>query len=122
MCLPRKLSTFALPILLAWGPFTYARQKSYQTTKLIELEAGTADFCFVVQVDEIAYLAIAHDRPSKMIVGDPIQIRIKDDNLFIKTVRQWKYDGDEVKGKIKIRKRVTTDGKLPSCALAVTIH
>lgn len=76
----------------------------------------------MVQVDDIAYITVARGQPRKMIVGDPIQIRIKDDNLFIKTEPKWTYDDDEIKGRIKIRKRMASDTKLPSCALAVTVH
>lgn len=112
----------AFTVLLAWGSFAYARQKTYQTTKLLDLEAGPEDFCVVVQVDDIAYRAVAHARPRKMIIGDPIQIRIKNDDLFIKTVPQWSYDDYEIKAPIRIRQRMASGTKLPSCALAVTVH
>jgi hypothetical protein len=101
-----------------------ARQKTYQTTKLMELRAGQDDdFCFVVQLGDIAYVAVAYGRvPNKMIVGDPIQIRIKDDKLFVRTEDKWSYAGNQIKGQIRVRQRMTGDAKPPSCALAVTIH
>ena len=89
----------------------------------MELTAGAADFCFVVQVDDIAYIAVAHGHvPSKMTVGDPIEIRIKDDNLFVKAERKRYYNEDEIEGRIRVRKRMAGETKLPSCALAVTLH
>jgi hypothetical protein len=45
-----------------------------------------------------------------MIVGDPLQIRIKDDNLFIKTEKKWIYDGDEIKARIRVRQRMIGAG------------
>ena len=119
MRVPRLIVFIAL---LGCGPFACARQKTYQTTKLVELEAGPRSFCFVVQVDDIAYVTVGRDQPGKMIVGDPIQIRIKNDDLYIKTKPKWAYDRDETKGRIKIRKRMVGDTKLPSCALAVSVH
>ena len=82
-------------------------------------------FCFVVQLGDMAYIAVAHGRvPEKMIVGDPIQIRIKKDDLFVQTAteKRWYYDDMEIKGRIRVRQRMNGDAKLPSCALAVALH
>lgn len=102
-----------------------ARVKTYQSTKLIELTAGAEDFCFVVQTNDIAYIAVARGHvPNVMIVGDPIQIRIENDHLFVRTkvTTKWAYDNNEIEGRIRVRQRMTVDTKLPSCALAVTLH
>jgi hypothetical protein len=110
---------------------TRARDKAvYQTTKLVELRsvevltrAGghRAGFCFVVRVDDLAYVAVAGDNvPSNLIVGDPMQIKITGDHIWVKTGKKW--PDDEIKTRINVRARITGDAKLPTCSLSVAVH
>jgi hypothetical protein len=97
----------------------------FQTTKLIELNGGTEEFCFVIQVNDLAYVAVAHDQlPKNMVVGDPIEVKIKDEKIVVKAKRFYRvrYDGD-VNARIVVRKRMASgDTALPTCALSVKIH
>lgn len=114
-----------IPLLLITAS-AFSRDKTpYQTTKLLELQASGTGFCFVVQLDDLAYIATATDPPaSNLIVGDPVQVKVKGDNIQIMTDKKWPAvapDGS-IKAKVVGRKRMTADTKLPSCALAVTVH
>jgi hypothetical protein len=107
-----------------------ARDKGvYQTTKLIELVNHGTSFCFVLQVDDLAYAAIAGGHlPSNLIVGDPVQVKIKGDSIYVKTGKKWMNDithketDDAVKARISVRGRVTVEGKLPTCSLSVVVR
>lgn len=72
----------------------------YQTGKLIDLRsyetgAGASraqrSFCLAIQVEDISYLVRYESflrgnyEPTNLIVGDPMQIRIKDDSLYFRT-------------------------------------
>ena len=47
---------FAVVIMLAISTSTHAQNKNvYQTTKLLELIGSTEEFCFVVQINDLAY-------------------------------------------------------------------
>ena len=97
-----------------------ARQKAYQTTKAIEVSGSRKEFCLVVQLDDLAYVSVANEHvPSNLIVGDPIQVRVKKDNLWIKTDH---LSYDDVKTNIVVRKRMTEGTKLPTCSLSVALH
>jgi hypothetical protein len=97
----------------------------FQSTKLLELNGSTQEFCFVIQVNDLAYVAVAHDQlPKSMVVGDPIEVKIKDEKIVVKAKRfkRVNYDGD-VNARIVVRKRMTSsDTTLPTCALSVKIH
>src|ERR1700683_3792584 len=116
----QRLVLVAITALL--GVDGLAKDKaSYQSTKLIELRNSGAGFCFVFQVNDLAYVAVAHDHlPSNLIVGDPMEVKISGDHVWVKTDKKW--PDDEIKTRINVRERITGDAKLPSCALAVTVH
>ncbi len=105
---------------------TSAREKDvYQTTKLLELLGGTESFCFVVQLDDLAYVVMAKGHaPSGLIVGDPIQVKIKDDNAWVKdeNTKKFYYDRDDFRARIVSRKQMAGDTMLPTCALVVKLH
>lgn len=112
-------------MLLLTSP-SFARDKTpYQTTKLLELDGNGNSFCFVVQLGDLAYIAHADEAPtSNLIVGDPVSVRIDKDNIRIMTNKKWpavQPDGS-IKARILTRQRMTGNSKLPSCALAVTVH
>jgi len=52
--------------------------------------------------------------PSEMIVGDPIQVRIKGNNMYLQKPR-----GGELKTSIIRRERIAADKKPITCALPV---
>lgn len=107
-------------IVLLWCSMAHARHKIYQTTKAIEVSGSRKEFCLVVQLDDLAYVSVANEHvPSNLIVGDSIQIRVKKDNLWIKTDH---LSYDDVKTNIVVRKRMTEGTKLPTCSLSVTLH
>jgi hypothetical protein len=115
-----------IAIVVAFGAFLLgsgaAKNKAiYQTTRLIELQNYEPGFCFVFKVDDLAYIAIARDRvPHNLIVGDPMEIKITGDHVWIKTDKKW--PDDEIKARISIRQRMTADAKLPTCSLPVSVH
>jgi hypothetical protein len=106
----------------------FARDKTpYQSTKLLELKNVGDGFCFVLQVGDLAYLADTSDKPGiNLIVGDPVEFKIKTDNIWLKVERKYPIGSDtytgEVKAKIRLRKRMTEGQKLPSCALAISVE
>ena len=127
----RHRVSVSIVIVLMLAAGARARDKAvYQTTKLIELRsievltrAGghRAGFCFVVQVDDLAYVAVAGDNaPSNLIIGDPIQIKIAGDYIWVKTNKKW--SDDEIKTRINVRARITGDTKLPTCSLSVAVR
>jgi hypothetical protein len=117
---------FAVVIMLAISTSIHAQNKSvYQTTKLLELIGGTEEFCFVIQINDLAYVVVAKGHaPSNLIVGDPILVKVKDDNAWVKdeSTKKFYYDRDDFKARIVSRKRMTGDTALPTCALSVKIH
>jgi hypothetical protein len=126
MRFPNGAGTLAFVALSLWGCFAYAGQKTYTATRLVELTRaggrwGHSGFCFVVQLDDLAYVAFTDDKPPRnLIVGDPLQIRIKGDHMWIRTDK--KPPDDEIKTTISIRERMTGDAKLPTCSLSVSVH
>jgi hypothetical protein len=116
----RIASALALgTLLLGYGQ---AKDKaSYQTTKLVELRSDGVGFCFVFQIKDIAYVAVAHNHlPSNLIVGDPMQVKITDDHVWVKTDKKW--PDDEIKTRISTRERMISEAKLPTCSLSVSVH
>jgi|SRR5580692_8341400 hypothetical protein len=123
----RHRAPILIIVVLMFATATLARDKAvYQTTKLIELTRagghwGHAGFCFVVQVDDLAYVAVTDDDvPRNLIVGDPMQIKISGDHIWVKKSNKW--GDDEIKTRISVRKRMTGDTKLPTCSLPVAVH
>jgi hypothetical protein len=117
---------FALLIFVLCTVEGFARVKTpYQVTKLVELQSNGKGFCFVVQLGDLAYVGVSDDSPpSNLIVGDTIQARIDHDKLRIMTNKHWpdvEPDGS-MKTRIVVRERIGEHAKLPSCALAVSVH
>jgi hypothetical protein len=117
---------FALLTFVLFTVAGFARDKTpYQATKLIELRSNEKGFCFVVQLNDLAYVGVSNDSlPSNLIVGDSVQVRLDHDKLRIMTNEHWpdvEPDGS-IKTRIVVRERISKDTKLPSCALAVSIH
>lgn len=115
--------SFAVPPLRAGGPADYI------TGKLVDLRrdetgAGAAraqgSFCLAVEVGDLTYL-VSHEaawrwsyEPTDLIVGDPVQVRIKGKDLYFK-----KAKGGDLKTSITRRERNTPEKKQLTCALAV---
>jgi len=123
--------------LLAVGPFlliSHAKEKAvYQTAKLVDLRASPTgggslraqySFCLAFQVDDVSYIANYETwsrgayQPTNLIVGDPIEIRTKGDDLYFKAGKKSK---DESKAHITRRERITPDSKPVTCALPVAV-
>jgi hypothetical protein len=73
---------------------------AYQTAKLVYLRSyptgsgalrAQYSFCLAIQVEDVSYIVeyLAFSRgsyePTNLIVGDPIEIKTKDDRLYFKT-------------------------------------
>lgn len=103
-----------------------ARDKAvYRSAELIELQGSRDSFCFVVQLDDLAYVADAKDAPaSNLVVGDPVEVKVVKDVIRIKTDKKWpevEPDGS-IKARIVSRQRMTKGAKLPTCALPVAVR
>ncbi len=115
-------------VLLVLAGASFARDKTpYQSTKLLELTNAGSGFCFVIQVGDLAYLAETSAKPGmNLIVGDPVEIKIKNKNIWLKVQRKYPVGSDsyldEVKTKVMLRKHMTEGQRLPSCALAISVQ
>lgn len=125
----------ALLLVLA-VPAGHAGDKTpYQIAKLIDIRAyptgaGAAraqySFCLAIQLQDISYIVHYQTfsrggyQPTNLIVGDPIEIKIKDDNLYFKTGKK-SSDGD-AKAYITRRERVAPNSDSITCALPVAIE
>jgi hypothetical protein len=122
-----RFSTLTL-IVVVLSVVTSARDKvPYRSTKLIELNSRAGGFCFVIQLDDLAYTAVAEGHTERnLVVGDPIQVKVSGDYIWLKVEKKYPlgsdYYSDEVKSRITVRKRMTQDSQLPTCALPVAIH
>ena|ERR1039458_1699299 len=112
---------------------SHAKEKPvYQTAKLVDLRAyptggGRAraqySFCLAIQVEDISYTVNYETvlrgsyQPTNLVVGDPIEIRTKGNDLYFKTGNS---SPDEAKTNITRRERITSDSKPTTCALPVT--
>jgi hypothetical protein len=141
---PRLISRTALPIFffaaiaLIFPTATAARSKVYQTGKLIDLRSHAtgqtgAPFakhweCLAIQLEDISYLV--HYAPiftggyqaESLIVGDPVEVRIRGDNMYIKLVKKHQDDDDEAKMRIVRRERVGPDKQAATCATPIAIQ
>jgi hypothetical protein len=113
---------------------SHAKEKAtYQTGKLVDIRAHSTgagraraqySFCLAIQVDDISYITRyetwSHGayQPTDLIVGDPIEIRTKGDDLYFKA---GKKSRDESKAHIIRRERITLDSKPATCALPVAV-
>lgn len=121
----RKLFLFCvfLPLLSAAA----GQRSGYVTGKLLDVRRytttpirGHAVFCIAIQVEDISYLVDyepfygADHPPKELIVGDPIQIRIKGDSLWFIAGKR-----DPDKTRIIRRERISPDVVPPTCAVPV---
>jgi hypothetical protein len=113
---------------------SHAKEKPvYQTARLVDLRAyptgGGAfraqySFCLAFQVEDVSYMveywafSRGSYQPTNLIVGDPVEIRTKGDDLYF---RAGKKPEDESKAHITRRERVTPDSKPATCALPVAV-
>jgi hypothetical protein len=123
--LNRYLS-FVLIGLVISTSVSSARDKAvFETTKLIELQRDGKGFCYVIQINDLAYVAVSGDSPtSNLIVGDPVEVKVNGDSIRLKSNKKWpavEPDGT-IKTKIMVRQRITEGNKLPSCAMPITVH
>lgn len=127
MGVERLLPLAALLLLFASHLFA-ADKAAYQTGTLVDLQmvrsatgyvrAGQS-YCLAVSLGDFGYLlqygpiwAYVY-APSEMIVGDPIQVRIKGNNMY------QKPRGGELKTSIIRREHTAPDKKPVTCALPV---
>lgn len=124
----KRLIYVALAALaMAAVPAIAAEKSDYQTGKLIDLRrestgAGVlraqGSFCLAVTVGETAYLVrhAAYWRgsyePTDFVVGDPIDVKVKGNNLFLR-----KASGGELKTSITRRERLGKEP--PTCGIVV---
>ena len=124
----KRLRLFALALALAVVPIQAADNSGYQTGKLVDLRregtgSGAAraqgSFCLAVEVGDMAYL-VRHQaywrwsyEPTDFVVGDPIEVKIKGNNMYIKTSK-----GADLKTSISRRERLGKEP--PTCGLPVT--
>jgi len=117
---------FLMAVLFA-STLCFARDKNeYQSTKLLELTDAGHGFCYVIRVDDMAYLAESSKKPAmSLTVGDPVEFRIKKNNIWLQVQRKYPVGPDtyvdEIKTKIQIRKHMTEGQRLPSCAVAISV-
>lgn len=106
-----------------------AREHQYVPGKLIDLRrydttAILPKFCLAIQVGDLSYL-VQYERvdrvdfdPRKLVVGDALSVRVKDDNLWFLTGRPH---NDEAKGKIVRRERIQPSSGPATCSLPVAV-
>jgi hypothetical protein len=128
MGVQRLLPLAALLLLFASNLFA-ADKTATQTGTLVDLQmvqsakgyvrAGQS-YCLAVSLGDFGYLlhygpiwAYGY-APSEMIVGDPIQVRIKGNNMYLQKPR-----GGELRTSIIRRERIAADKKPITCALPV---
>jgi len=129
--------------LLAWGTVASAKDKAvYQTGKLIDVRAYATgagalraqhSFCLAVEVEDISYIVHyeaamrGNYEPTNLIVGDPVEVKIEGNAMYLKTGKKWTNDishkqhDDQAKMKILRRERVPSDHKPATCALPVAV-
>jgi hypothetical protein len=126
-------------IVLTFPSATQARDKAYQTGKLIDLRSHATGatgalfakryVCLAIQIDDISYLV--HYAPiltggyqpeSNLIVGDPVEVRIKSDNMYLRLHPKNWQDDDEAKMHIVRRERTGPDKQAATCATPVEVQ
>jgi hypothetical protein len=115
--------------LLVFPTATPARDKVYETGKLIDLRSQSkSEACLAIQIGDISYLVHYVNaapflgggfQPGSLIVGDPVEVRIKGDHLYLR-LTQKKYE-DEEKMRILRRERVTPEKPPATCAVPVEV-
>ena len=107
-----------------------AEKSTFQTGKLVDLRrdetrSGAAraqgSFCLAVELGDMTFVSRYEPywrwtyEPSDLVVGDPIEIAVKGENLYIKRPK-----GGDVKTHITRRERNSADQEPVTCALPVT--
>jgi len=113
-------------LVLAIATTAVAQKPGYVTGKLVDLRRysestrpihSSGTYCIAIQVQDISYLIdyepwYGTDHPPKeLIVGDPIQVKIKGDNLWFMVGKS-----DWHKNRIVRRERIPQDGVPSTCA------
>lgn len=106
----------------------------YQTGKLVDVRAYATgagalraqySFCLAIQVEDISYIVHYETfsrsgyQPTNLIVGDPIKVKITDEQLYFET---GKKSPDEAKARITRRERIIPDSKPATCALPIAVE
>ena len=120
-----------IPLVLFVGiPVYSAEQPAYQAATLVDLSSrdsgagagrGQLIFCLAVETDDLDYTLSYWPNwrgsytPTDLVVGDPIEIKINKDHLYIK-----KKNGGELKTDIVRRERRVPGKKPATCALPVS--
>jgi hypothetical protein len=129
--------------LIVCGAASGPHKRVYEIGKLVDVRSnstgagalrGQRTFCLAIQVQDISYIVLyaplwRNDyEPTKLIVGDPVDVRIKEDDLFLRTGNKFTNDlthkqhEEETKMKIVRRERITSDKKPSTCGLPVELH
>jgi hypothetical protein len=122
--------------LVGSGNIGHAKDKvAYQTAKLVDLRANKTgagagraqySYCLAIQSKDISYILTYETffrggyKPTNLIVGDPIEIRIKGDHLYFETGQ--KSSDDEAKAHIIRQERIAAGGKPATCGLPVEVQ
>ena len=122
--------TLFVVLVFSTVPVWTADKSDYQTGKLTDSRregtgGGAAraqgSFCLAVEVGDMTYLVRqeAYWRwsyaPTDFVVGDPIEVKIKGNDLYLK-----KPKGGDLKTSIVRRERNLPDKPPPNCALPVS--
>jgi hypothetical protein len=115
----------ALPVF----PVRAAEKPEYQTGKLVDLRrdsttSGAAraqgSFCLALELGDMSYLVRYEAtwrwnyEPTDLVVGDPVEVRIKGNDLYVK-----KPKGGDSKTNIVRRERNAPNKKPMTCGLPV---
>lgn len=119
-------ASLMVTLLLVMAIPALAQKPAYVTGKLVDLRRysegtrpirGSATFCLAIQVQDVSYLVDyeplygADHPPKELIVGDPIQVKIKGSNLWFVVAKR-----DPDKTRIVRRERIPPDGVPTTCA------
>jgi hypothetical protein len=127
----KRLLLFALLSLFLAVVTAEAAEKSvYQTGKLVDMSSaesgagagrGQRIFCIAVETGNLSYTLHYWPNwrgsyvPTDLVVGDPVEIMVDKNHLYIK-----KTSGGDLKTDIVRRERKSPDKKPPTCALPVS--
>ena len=130
-----RSTVLASVFLLLLGSIIHAKDKAvYQTGKLVDVRAYATgagalraqySFCLAIQVEDISYIVHYETfsrsgyQPTNLIVGDPIKVKITDEQLYFET---GKKSPDEAKARITRRERIIPDSKPATCALPIAVE
>lgn len=120
-----------LSFVVLTGTLAYAREKpEYKSGRLVDVRSTPTgngalraqnSFCLAVQLDDVSYIARYEPfsrgsyEPTDLIVGDPIEVRVKDDNLYFRSGK------NQAKAHITRRQRVLSGQPPATCSLPVAV-